>query len=70
MSDAISILINGERREVPAGVNVTRLLAHLGIAPTRVAIERNLDLLPRAQWETTAVAAGDRYEIVHLVGGG
>jgi len=70
MSDAISVLINGERREVPAGVNVTRLLAHLGIAATRVAIERNLDLLPRAQWETTAVAPGDRYEIVHLVGGG
>jgi sulfur carrier protein len=70
MSDAISVLINGERREVPAGVNVARLLTHLGIAATRVAIERNLDLLPRAQWETTSVAAGDRYEIVHLVGGG
>ena len=70
MSDAISVLINGERREVPAGVNVTRLLAHLGIASGRVAIERNLDILPRDKWETTAVAPGDRYEIVHLVGGG
>ena len=70
MSEAISILVNGEGREVPAGVNVTRLLAHLGIAPARVAIERNLDLLPRSQWDTTAVAPGDRFEIVHLVGGG
>jgi thiamine biosynthesis protein ThiS len=70
MSGDISVLINGERREVPAGVNVSTLLAHLGITAGRVAIERNLDLLPRAQWDTTAVAAGDRYEIVHLVGGG
>jgi len=70
LSDAIAVVINGEQRQVPAGVNVTRLLAHLGIAATRVAIERNLDLLPRAQWESTAVTAGDRYEIVHLVGGG
>jgi thiamine biosynthesis protein ThiS len=51
-------------------VNVTHLLAHLGIVSGRVAIERNLDLLPRSQWESTAVAPGDRYEIVHLVGGG
>jgi thiamine biosynthesis protein ThiS len=70
MSEVISVLINGERREVPAGANVSALLAHLGIASGRVAIERNLDLLPRAQWDTTAVASGDRYEIVHLVGGG
>jgi sulfur carrier protein len=70
MIDGISVLINGERQEVPAGVNVSSLLAHLGIAAGRVAIERNLDLLPRAQWDTTAVAPGDRYEIVHLVGGG
>jgi len=70
LSDAIPVLINGEPRQVPAGVNVTYLLAHLGIASTRVAIERNLDILPRAQWDATTVAAGDRYEIVHLVGGG
>jgi sulfur carrier protein len=70
MSEGITVLINGERREVPAGVNVTHLLAHLGIVSGRVAIERNLDLLPRSQWESTAVAPGDRYEIVHLVGGG
>lgn len=70
MTDAISVLINGERREVPAGANVTSLLAHLGIASGRVAIERNLDILPRDRWDTTAVAPADRYEIVHLVGGG
>ncbi len=70
MSHGIAVTVNGETREVPAGVNVSALLAHLGITSGRVAIERNLDLLPRTQWDTTAVAPGDRYEIVHLVGGG
>ena len=46
------------------------LLAHLGIGPERVAIERNLDILPRTDWQETLVEAGDSYEIVHFVGGG
>jgi thiamine biosynthesis protein ThiS len=70
MSGGIAVVVNGERREVPAGASVSSLLAHLGITSGRVAIERNLDLLPRSQWDSTMVATGDRYEIVHLVGGG
>ena len=70
MSEPIRLEINGEAREVPAGLSVTGLLAHLGIVSNRVAIERNLGILPRDQWEKTAVSAGDRFEIVHLVGGG
>jgi sulfur carrier protein len=70
MTATISIAINGETREVPCGLSVTGLLAHLGIVTGRVAIERNLDILPRPQWDETNVAAGDRFEIVHLVGGG
>jgi len=70
MSDLVSVLINGERRTVPAGANVTRMLAHLGLTAGRVAIERNLEILSREKWDTVVVAAGDRYEIVHLVGGG
>jgi len=70
MSEVIPVVVNGEQRQVPAGVSVTRLLVHLGIAGNRVAIERNLHLLPRAQWDAIAVEPGDRYEIVHLVGGG
>ena len=70
MSDGISVMVNGERRDVPAGASVSALLVRLGITAGRVAIERNLDLLPRAQWDATAVDPGDRYEIVHLVGGG
>ena len=70
MSDGISVIVNGERREIPCGVNINAMLVHLGIASGRVAIERNFDILPRSQWDATEVTAGDRYEIVHLVGGG
>jgi thiamine biosynthesis protein ThiS len=70
MSGGIAVTVNGECREVPAGASVSGLLAHLGITSGRVAIERNLGLLPRSEWESTMVAAGDQYEIVHLVGGG
>jgi thiazole synthase len=70
MNGEIQVLVNGEQREVPAGATVSRLLTHLGISSGRVAIERNLAILPRQSWETTMVSAGDRYEIVHLVGGG
>lgn len=66
----MKIVLNGEEREVPEGLSVAGLLAHLGIASGRVAIERNLDILPRDQWESTPLAPGDRFEIVHFVGGG
>jgi thiamine biosynthesis protein ThiS len=66
----IEITVNGEAQQVPADLDVPRLLVHLGIRAERVAIERNLQILPRANWATTPVASGDRYEIVQLVGGG
>jgi len=70
MPEAIPVVINGENRQVPAGMNVAELLRYLELAASRVAIERNLGILPRNTWAETAVAAGDRFEIVHLVGGG
>ena len=70
MSEMISIVVNGETRESPQGVNVTQLLQTLGIQGGRVAIERNMQILPRAAWNETSVAEGDRYEIVQFVGGG
>ncbi len=66
----IEITVNGESHQVPENLDVPRLLAHLNIRAERVAIERNLEILPRANWAATQVASGDRYEIVHLVGGG
>lgn len=66
----VDITVNGEAKQVPSGLDVPKLLEHLGIRSDRVAIERNLDILPRDSWGATAVSAGDKYEIVHFVGGG
>jgi thiamine biosynthesis protein ThiS len=66
----MKITINGELREIPDGLSVEALLQHLEMTAERVAIERNLDILPRAKWRETAVQPDDRFEIVHLVGGG
>ncbi|HXX44499.1 MAG TPA: sulfur carrier protein ThiS [Candidatus Acidoferrales bacterium] len=66
----MTVTINGERREIPEGLNVVSLLEHLGMRVDRVAIERNLDILPRARWKATQVQANDSFEIVQFVGGG
>jgi len=70
MSASISIVVNGETRSATPGATVTQLLEALGIHGGRVAIERNLKILPRSAWNETVVADGDRYEIVQFVGGG
>jgi len=70
MSETVSIQVNGEAHEVPKGLNVVQLVAQLGLTANRLAIERNLEIVPRGQWGTTLVSSGDRFEIVHLVGGG
>jgi sulfur carrier protein len=66
----MTVVINGERRDIPDGLNVAALLVHLGMSAGRVAVERNLDILPRALWQETPVQSNDSFEIVHFVGGG
>jgi len=70
METTISIVVNGENRGAKPGATVTDLLRDLGLDSGRVAIERNLEILPRPKWTETQVAPGDRYEIVQFVGGG
>jgi thiamine biosynthesis protein ThiS len=70
MSEMVTIQVNGETRQVPKGMNVTQLVEQLGLTANRLAIERNLEIVPRGRWATTLVSGGDRFEIVHLVGGG
>jgi thiamine biosynthesis protein ThiS len=69
-SELVTIQVNGEPREIPKGLSVAELVTHLGLTANRLAIERNLEIVARAQWGTTPVFGGDRFEIVHLVGGG
>ena len=64
------VIINGEHRRVPAGTSLARLIAEVGLDPHRVAVERNLEIVPRSTFDTVMVEDGDDYEIVHFVGGG
>ena len=66
----ITITLNGESREVPEGLTLSGLLEWLKLPQDRVAVEHNLQIIPRAGWQQTTVAAGDHLEIVHFVGGG
>jgi thiamine biosynthesis protein ThiS len=66
----IGITVNGERRSVPAGLNVREVLSRLGVAADRVAVEMNREIVRKAEWETTVVPDGASLEIVEFVGGG
>jgi sulfur carrier protein len=68
--DQLTITVNGESREAKYGETVSDLLRELGMDSGRVAIERNLEILPRPQWSETILQSGDRFEIVQFVGGG
>jgi sulfur carrier protein len=65
----MQIIINGEDHSVPPQ-SMLQLLHSLEIDPRRVAVELNREILPKADYETTPLADGDRIEIVHFVGGG
>ncbi|MGE3174806.1 MAG: sulfur carrier protein ThiS [Planctomycetota bacterium] len=64
------IEVNGAERAVPAGSTVADLVALLGLRPEQVAVERNKQLVRRAAHATTALADGDRLEVVTFFGGG
>ena len=66
----LEIVVNSEPRQVADGTTVAGLLDQLGLANKIVAVEVNLRLVPRAQHPGCALRAGDRVEIVTLVGGG
>jgi len=67
---AVRVRVNGDEREVPAGLSVAALLEHLGLHPRMVVVERNGDILRRDALDASPVEPGDRYELVHFVGGG
>ena len=70
MSTTIDVVINGEPRTVAAGTSVLALIGELGLSGKPVAVERNREIVPRAQHATAILAAGDRLEVVTFVGGG
>ena len=70
MADTIPITVNGEPRQIPAPATLAELLAQIGLDTRKVAVERNLEIVPRSTYAATQLAAGDQLEIVHFIGGG
>jgi sulfur carrier protein len=66
----MNIQVNGEGREIALGSTVANLLGELGIIQPHVAVEVNLEVVPRAEHRDTILNDGDRVEVVTLVGGG
>ena len=67
---SLGIRVNGEHRRVPGGISVAQMVNELGLDPLRVAVERNLEIVPRSSLGQVCVEDGDDFEIVHFVGGG
>jgi sulfur carrier protein len=70
MSRTIDVVINGQARQIADGTSVLALIGELGLGGKPVAVERNREIVPRAQHGTTVLAAGDQLEVVTFVGGG
>jgi thiamine biosynthesis protein ThiS len=70
LDQTVSIRVNGAHRRVREGLSVAELALELGLEPTRVAVERNLEIVPRSTLGKVPVEDGDDFEIVTFVGGG
>lgn len=64
------VQVNGEIRELPGELTLSELIRELALAPERLAIELNREVVRRAHWAETTLRDGDQIEIVHFVGGG
>ena len=65
----VRLVVNGQAKDV-AAATVAALVEALSLDPRKVAVERNLEIVPRSLYLATALADGDRIEIVHFIGGG
>lgn len=70
LAATITVRVNGDAREIPAGLTAAGLLARLELHPRMVVVEHNGTILRREQLDQTALAEGDQLELVHFVGGG
>ncbi len=70
LDGSLSVRINGEHRRVPGNTTIAEMVNQLGLDPLRVAVERNLAVVPRGTLGEVQVEDGDDYEIVTFVGGG
>lgn len=66
----LTITVNGDMKRVDAGTSVKAFLEGLALDPKKVAVERNLEIVPKSTFAEVALADGDKLEIVHFIGGG
>jgi thiazole synthase len=66
----ISVRVNGEQRTVESECSIAAMLRAIGLDALKIAVERNLEIVPRSTFEEVKVRDGDAFEIVHFVGGG
>ncbi len=66
----VTVSVNGEERRVPGQTTVAGLLGLLGLESGKIAVERNLEIVPKSLYDETRLNEGDRIEIVQFVGGG
>ena len=69
MSESIAIQLNGEERSVSAA-SLAELVIEMGLEQRMIAIELNLEVVPKSQYGVTHLKEGDRIELVHMIGGG
>lgn len=66
----MNIIVNGEERTLETALSVEAFLKEIGLDPRKVAVERNLEIVPKSQFNELVLADGDKLEIVHFIGGG
>lgn len=66
----IRVRVNGDARTLPSGIRISALLTELGVSTPRVAVERNREIVPKSDYESTRLEEGDAIEVVEFVGGG
>lgn len=70
IAETIMLTVNGDSMQVAAGLTCAGLIAQLALDMRKVAVERNLEIVPRSTYAAVRLEAGDRLEIVHFIGGG
>lgn len=70
MVSAMTVILNGEQREIREGATIADVAQELGLGTRRIAVEVNRNIIPRDEYATCRLQTGDQVEIVHFVGGG
>ena len=70
LAKKLSVTVNGTAMELPKGMTIQGLLEHLEIEPHLVAVEQNLEIVPKSEYAVRTISQGDTLEVVHFIGGG